>query len=448
MPTKYTVKEGDTLNSISQKLGYKDYKDGGVTSVPSGDFDLIRPGEIIDFNGSTNNVGGFEQTTPLVTSKDSEQQFKKDGQDLDSIMNPSLLEDDGEDVELGFEEEGSGDFKTGDEDFDAYTKSANTAKLKSENEAKEVLLEYDSLYKTELANIDARTRASTREIKRSFVQRINEQKRINKVNVDRVKAYGLSNGAAQYTPLMWSDAITERERKGAEEISGLERERQDLIDAAKAAQSEGNAALLSQKIKDYNSVKDKLNKRLDEIQKDSEAQYKLLRELREEQEQDFQDKKDEALKRLQAYYKLNPDEIENLSPEEKESLVNAISTKYGFENYEILGVVESAGLPDYEALQAEADIARTESLSGASDASAAASYARAAKTKKETELLDEEDASTDGNYSTSESNKLRQAGLEGAPVEVSDAFLYADEFDEEAQALLEEYKQYLAETGQ
>jgi len=47
MAITYTVKKGDTLNSIVQAQGFKNYKEAGITSVPSGNFDLIRPGEVI-----------------------------------------------------------------------------------------------------------------------------------------------------------------------------------------------------------------------------------------------------------------------------------------------------------------------------------------------------------------------------------------------------------------
>jgi len=69
-----TVKQGDTLNSISQSLGYENYKDAGVTSVPSGDFDLIRPGEVINFGRADDfQLGGSgpSTATPMETIGDA-----------------------------------------------------------------------------------------------------------------------------------------------------------------------------------------------------------------------------------------------------------------------------------------------------------------------------------------------------------------------------------------
>lgn len=56
MPISYTVKQGDTLNKIASSYGYKDYKDAGVSSVSSGNFDLIRPGEIINLGNANKTL--------------------------------------------------------------------------------------------------------------------------------------------------------------------------------------------------------------------------------------------------------------------------------------------------------------------------------------------------------------------------------------------------------
>lgn len=62
MPTPYIAKAGDTLNSIAASQGFKNYKEAGITSVPSGNFDLIRPGDTINFGNSPSTA----QTKTLV----------------------------------------------------------------------------------------------------------------------------------------------------------------------------------------------------------------------------------------------------------------------------------------------------------------------------------------------------------------------------------------------
>ena len=47
----YTVKQGDTLNSIANQYGYKNYKEAGL-KAKSGNPDLIRPGETFGISQS------------------------------------------------------------------------------------------------------------------------------------------------------------------------------------------------------------------------------------------------------------------------------------------------------------------------------------------------------------------------------------------------------------
>lgn len=46
----YTVKSGDTIGSIAQSLGFKDYKEAGF-SVPSGNLNNIKVGDVITYQG-------------------------------------------------------------------------------------------------------------------------------------------------------------------------------------------------------------------------------------------------------------------------------------------------------------------------------------------------------------------------------------------------------------
>lgn len=75
MATTYTVKEGDTLNAISQKYGFKSYKDAGITGYKSGNPDLIRVGEVLTI--------GKVPSSPATTTKDTANAFINSGQDAD-----------------------------------------------------------------------------------------------------------------------------------------------------------------------------------------------------------------------------------------------------------------------------------------------------------------------------------------------------------------------------
>lgn len=57
MATTHTVKSGETLNSIAKQYGFKNYKEAGITAVPSGNFDLVRVGDAI-------TIGAYKAPAP------------------------------------------------------------------------------------------------------------------------------------------------------------------------------------------------------------------------------------------------------------------------------------------------------------------------------------------------------------------------------------------------
>lgn len=61
----YVVKKGDTLNSIAKGLGFKNYKEAGLTGYRSGDPNLIFPGETL-------TVGGIPTKPKAVTEKNAD----------------------------------------------------------------------------------------------------------------------------------------------------------------------------------------------------------------------------------------------------------------------------------------------------------------------------------------------------------------------------------------
>jgi len=64
--TAYEVQLGDTLNMIAIKYGYTNYKLAGITYVPSENFDLIRPGDIINIRNISKST--IVETTVGTTS--------------------------------------------------------------------------------------------------------------------------------------------------------------------------------------------------------------------------------------------------------------------------------------------------------------------------------------------------------------------------------------------
>lgn len=70
----YTVKAGDTLNSIAQAQGYANYREAGITSVPSGNFNLIRPGDVITIGGKATTPTSATVTSDEITETIKEEE--------------------------------------------------------------------------------------------------------------------------------------------------------------------------------------------------------------------------------------------------------------------------------------------------------------------------------------------------------------------------------------
>ena len=441
---KYVVKKGDySLNSIVRRKGYKNYRDAGITSVPSGNFDLIRPGDVIEFNGSSNQgISEFRSPTPVVSSLDSRSTFDKSNAELDKALGVEPDENYNQEREERLERRRyEREERKREEQYDAYREAVEDQKELAIEESNEVYAEYQKLYDIQLAAIDKRTKSLVNQLDQTFEQRLDEQVKINTLRVDRTKAYGLAYGSARLTPIDWSDSITNREQEAADEIKGLELERQNLIDQAQAAKEDGDARLLAQKIQDYSDIKRTLNARLQEIEAESLRQFQLLREVRLEDEAEFKREKDEALEKLKTYYKLNPEQVKGMTPEKKEELVNKLTERYGFQNFEALSAINSALQEDFEDLQSQADIKKTEAQTKQATASAEAAYALARK--RDAERKEIQEGGDRKTYTQSELNKLRQAGLEDAPQNVQDDYLYGETEDDESKLEIPSVKAYL-----
>ena len=241
--------------------------------LPQPDLPVVAP------DPNAGQVPEIPDGTPVVTDQDYSRRFDNDSNELNDIVNSPFIEDDLLDFEDPTTETKTetAEEASGNEQYDLYKKSVAEGQKQAEIEAADAIKEHRSLYKIQLANIDATARATIARIDATFNQRIEVRKRQNKLREDRLRAYGLEGGTAQFLPQGFSDAITETERKGADQIASLESQRQALIDQARAAQREGNATLLAQKISDYKKIKDDLNDRLAEIEREDRIQYEFER---------------------------------------------------------------------------------------------------------------------------------------------------------------------------
>ena len=75
MAITYKVAKNDTLNSISQRYGFKNYKEAGISGYKSGNPDLIYAGEVLTI--------GKVPSSPSTTTKDTANAFINANQDAD-----------------------------------------------------------------------------------------------------------------------------------------------------------------------------------------------------------------------------------------------------------------------------------------------------------------------------------------------------------------------------
>lgn len=430
MSFKYKVQQGDTLNKIANKYGFTNYKQAGVSSVPSGNFDLIRVGEEIELgNYDPNKVTTDNSSAPyIVSSLDNAQLFKENKDKLDGIVNEqdiaALNRADKEtlnETKDNTADEGTGgvnEMKWDTPDQKLYEMS----RLDDEGKANELIEQWetdvedylDSL-DTRLADIDSVARSSIERIEASSARRINEQKRINKINTDRVRAYGL--GSSLYKPIQYSDSITEREREGADLVQQMERERDSAINEALSAAREGESALLSGKMDALNDIEDRIRDKLKEIEEESDKHYKLLQDIRKQEEAKHKALIEGQSKRLSAYIQLHKDEYAGLDAQalEQKILTDMRATGLGFSD--VFNTIQSALATDYESEEARLQNEKLQAQINTEK--------ERAKTERSKQTSNNDDGGG-SDYTTAQKQRLEQAGISNAGRQQQLDFLHGD----------------------
>lgn len=357
MSYTYTVKAGDSLNKIAQAHGFSNYKDAGVTSVPSGNFDMIRPNEQITLaNYDPNKVSTVPtRTSPIISSTDNQQQFRNDSTSIDTLIGSlntkvdpvtgqktDVKETTTTDTKTGLPKtETIAETTTGNAVFDNLQKEAKSksdALLAKQEEDK---VSYTNLWNTSLANLNATTQNAINTINTTYDKRIKEQQRINTLNIARVQAYGLANGG-QYTPIAFSDAVTDRELEASDNISALESQRNDLINKAKTARDEGETGLMRNHLKDLQAIDDKINSQLKDVMATAEKNYQDLRNARVDAENQHKAKVAEALTSLTALSGSMVDEYMKLDDKGKDAIIKKIMQQNGLDYGQVYSTLEGA----------------------------------------------------------------------------------------------------------
>ncbi len=384
MSFTYTVKSGDTLNSISNKYGFSNYKKAGISSVPSGNFNLIHPGEKITLNNYDPNAVGtpLAKNPPVISSKDHATQFTTNKNNLDNILSGQKPQDNSTPLPTTPQDTAPANILPTDtttpttptqpNDVSSigslYQNSKNAEQLQitqATNQMNAEKTNFLNTINTRLANIDATTKATTERITALAQSRIDEQTRINQINTDRIKAYGLANGGL-YEPVQYTSAVTQKETQGALAISKIEQARDSAISQAEIAARQGKSSLLAQKMDTISKFESNLRSNLMNIENESAKQYSMLIQVRKAKQAENIKALQEMQARVTAFVELHSDEYKNLTPEQISQKITQIMTQtnMGYSqayNAIMAGINSNANssAPDLKAALTQAEINKT-----------------------------------------------------------------------------------------
>ncbi len=329
-PFKYVVREGDTANSISNKFGFRNYRESGFSVPKSGNFDQIAIGEEINLeNYDPSTVKTSPTSTPTVLGSQDNTVQNNDNQDFikqrDTSIDPNLQQDPQQDkptdipppVETKPVDTQPPKEINGISD-PTYIKSRQddegkreTAKLKMESDKADFLSSLD----TRLAQNSEALRIRLTNISQIWDKRIKVQDRLNSLRVNRIKAYGVSRGAI-YQPIQFTDAVTAREEEASSKIQELESLRGQALSEAKLAYESGKSMLLQSKVDNIKSIEADLEAKYTEIERESDKQYKLLLSIEKEQQKEDEKLREETLKKIIASVQMRKEEFQDMTPEE------------------------------------------------------------------------------------------------------------------------------------
>lgn len=133
-----------------------------------------------------------------------------------------------------------------------------------------------NLYNSSLSLINSNYASKASQIGVTYSKRIDDLTKLNKLQLDRTKAYGMST--AQYMPIEYTDAITTREKTDMDEIQKLNNERDSLLAEAERARDEGKVNALAGNQKSVAEIEALMEKRVSTALQNVQAQNQLAKD--------------------------------------------------------------------------------------------------------------------------------------------------------------------------
>lgn len=363
-PYQYTVKSGDTLNKIVQGMGFSDYKAAGITSVPSGNFDLVREGEVINIPGKQS----VQQTTTGMRTQAAVNSSKLDAElarlGISGLAKGS--QDEGQKTVSVVRDLDNGDGTRTVTYSDGITARVQATKNQDGTESYKELspsegVEYDESRDIGLAEESAQKRvqyanqtldsiqgrlgiatdALIESIKATYGARIQEMKDTNKRILQTKKQAGYRSGRAKYVSGVQAGILTDEEQAGIARVSDLEGKMLTLIAEAEQARSDKDLEVFNIRMKELNSASDDLRTAVQDIHKRAGDELKRIQDASKAQadkeKADFEMQLDRSERAAPAL----SDAIARLNtPEEQYALLAAYAEKTGVEPDILLGDIE------------------------------------------------------------------------------------------------------------
>lgn len=185
---------------------------------------------------------------------------------------------------------------TGDAIYDSYLKARDTQTKKAEAWAEDQRKQINRLLPETLANINSTYKSSVLNIRTTYENLIEEQRKINEVDLGRVQAYGIQNLGA-YVPLEFTKSVSNTEREHSNQINGYNNERNALLAKAKSARDEGKVGAMRASMEDIRKVEESMQKQTEFLMKEVQAHYETAILVREKKEKERLVAVDKAMKR-------------------------------------------------------------------------------------------------------------------------------------------------------
>lgn len=139
----------------------------------------------------------------------------------------------------------------------------NQLDLKYEAQAKEI----KDFFEPYIKNMDAANLQLVDSIKKTYADRINEEKSLNADQIKAVKSWGIRSGVARYSGQEFGQIISDVQRKGLEKITQISNEETKAL-------AEANQALLDKKYSTFVQIRSELK----DLRKEKQAELTKLQD--------------------------------------------------------------------------------------------------------------------------------------------------------------------------